>query len=299
MIDTEKLKTIDAEIVLNTLGLPYKKTGDRLMALAAYRDENTASISIQKRGGKWLWKDFGSGKGGSWIDLVMSALNLNYVDAIKFLNNIGNAEVNDERRKGKENFFLGRQEKKSSEIKATDVTKVADLELINYLRSRRVSFIPDWLKQIDYKVIKDNKTYLNFAVGIKNSAGGYAVRNTKIKMNIGRSAYSLFAPDAKKEPIFTVEGLFDGLTVAEKMKDKDYNLIILNSTENLNNKVIEVLSGYKFIIIGFDNDPAGINAENKIIEKINNSEIYKLKFRANDLNEAWVLEEKIEIVKLK
>ncbi len=299
MIDTEKLKTIDAEIVLNTLGLPYKKTGDRLMALAAYRDENTASISIQKRGGKWLWKDFGSGKGGSWIDLVMSALNLNYVDAIKFLNNIGNAEVNDERRKGKENFFLGRQEKKSSEIKATDVTKVADLELINYLRSRRVSFIPDWLKQIDYKVIKDNKTYLNFAVGIKNSAGGYAVRNTKIKMNIGRSAYSLFAPDAKKEPIFTVEGLFDGLTVAEKMKDKDYNLIILNSTENLNNKVIEVLSGYKFIIIGFDNDPAGINAENEIIEKINNSEIYKLKFRANDLNEAWVLEEKIEIVKLK
>ncbi len=104
--------------------------------------------------------------------------------------------------------------------------------------------------------------------------------------------------DAKKDLIFIVEGLFDGLTIAEKMKDKDYNLIILNSTENLNNKAIEVLKGYKNIIIGFDNDHAGINAENKIIERINNSEIYQLKFRANDLNEAWVLKEKIEVVRL-
>ena len=166
-------------------------------------------------------------------------------------------------------------------------------------RAISLSHIPDWLKQINYTVIKGDKTYRNKALGVQNSAGGYAIRNSNIKINIGRSAHSLFAPDAKKEPIFTVEGLFDGLTVAEKMKDKDYNLIILNSTENLNNKVIEVLSGYKFIIIGFDNDAAGINAENKIIGRINDSEIYKLKFRANDLNEAWVLEEKIEIVKLK
>ena len=72
MINTEKLKTINAEIILNFLGLPYRRTGDRIMATASYRDENTASISIQQRYGKWLWKDFGSGSGGSWIDLVMA-----------------------------------------------------------------------------------------------------------------------------------------------------------------------------------------------------------------------------------
>ena len=72
MINTEKLKTIDVEIILNVLGLPYIRTGDRIMATASYRDENTASISIQERYGKWLWKDFGSGSGGSWIDPVMA-----------------------------------------------------------------------------------------------------------------------------------------------------------------------------------------------------------------------------------
>ena len=72
MIDTEKLKSIDAEIILNVLNISYKKTGDRIMASAIYRDEKTASISIQEHAGRWLWKDFGSGQGGSWIDLVMA-----------------------------------------------------------------------------------------------------------------------------------------------------------------------------------------------------------------------------------
>ena len=312
MIDTEKLKTIDPEIILNTIGIRYKRTGSRLMAIAEWRGEQTPSISIQEKNGRYLWLDFGTGKGGSWIDLVMTVKCIGYLEALKFLNDIENAEIIDFRKK--EDFSFDRQKKKSkykrisnicgknsSFIKITEITDITDINLINYLHSRAISLshIPDWLKQINYTVIKGDKTYRNKALGVQNSAGGYAIRNSNIKINIGRSAHSLFAPDAKKEPIFTVEGLFDGLTVAEKMKDKDYNLIILNSTENLNNKVIEVLSGYKFIIIGFDNDAAGINAENKIIGRINDSEIYKLKFRANDLNEAWVLEEKIEIVKLK
>ena len=120
MIDTEKLKTIDAETVLNTLGLPYKKTGDRLMALASYRDENTESISIQKRGGKWLWKDFGSGIGGSWIDLVMSALSLNYIDAIKFLNDIENAEIDNDNYK--KNFSFGGQKEKEFKPNGIKIT---------------------------------------------------------------------------------------------------------------------------------------------------------------------------------
>ena len=120
MIDTEKLKTIDAETVLNALGLPYKKTGDRLMALATYRNENTGSISIQKRGGKWLWKDFGSEMGGSWIDLVMSALSLNYIDAINFLNNIENAEINN--CDYKKNFSFGCQKEKEFKPNGIEIT---------------------------------------------------------------------------------------------------------------------------------------------------------------------------------
>ncbi len=296
MIDTEKLKTIEAETVLNALGLPYKKTGDRLMALAAYRDENTESISIQKRDEKWLWKDFGDETGGSWIDLVMAVLNLNYIDAIKFLNEIENAEINND--SYKKNFSFGGQKEKEfkpAAVEITAVTEIKNFELIDYLHLRAVYFIPDWLKQINYSVIKNNKTYLNSALGIKNSAGGYALRNEKIKMNIGKSAYSLFSKDPKKKLIFVVEGMFDGLTVAEKMKDRLYDLIILNSVKNLNGFVLEILSNYKNIILALDNDEGGKEAQNRIIRHIKSVPINKLTFKAKDLNEALILKEKIGV----
>ena len=297
MIDTEKLKTIDAEVILNFLGLPYRKTGDRIIATATYRDENTASISIQERYGKWLWKDFGSGNGGSWIDLVMAVKDLDYLDAIKFLNDIENAEINNGGQE-KRPFSFDRREDKPNRIEITAITKIIDVELINYLRSRAISFMPDWLRQVDYTVIKDNKTYLNSAVCIKNSAGGYAIRNQKIKsikMNIGKSAYSLFAKDSKKELVSVVEGLFDGLTIAQTFRNKIYGLIILNSIKNLNNEVMETLSGYKNIVLALDNDASGKEAEDKIVRQVKNSKIHKLTFKAKDLNQAFILKEKIGV----
>jgi hypothetical protein len=38
MIDTEKLKKIDPEIILNVLGMQYKHIGLRLMATTEYRE---------------------------------------------------------------------------------------------------------------------------------------------------------------------------------------------------------------------------------------------------------------------
>ena len=100
--------------------------------------------------------------------------------------------------------------------------------------------------------------------------------------------------DSKKELVFVAEGMFDGLTIAEKMRNRLYDLIILNSVKNLNNKVIEILSSYKNIVLALDNDTAGKETENKIIRQIKNVPIHKLTFKAKDLNEAFVLKEKKE-----
>lgn len=298
MIDTEKLKAINPEIILNALDISYKRTGSRLMATATYREEQTPSISIQEKNGRYLWIDFGTGQGGSWIDLVMAVKDLNYIDAIKFLNNIesyGNAEVTEIREKT--NFFFGSQEKRFNKntIKISSISDVTDKDLINYLHDRAIGNMPEWLKQINYSVEKNNKTYQNSAICIKNSAGGYAIRNQKIKMNIGKNAYSLFCKGDQRELIFITEGLFDGLTVSEKMGDRIYDLIILNSINNLNAKAIEILSGYENIIIALDNDAAGTEAEDKIVQQVKNSKIHKLTFKAKDLNEAFVLKEKIGV----
>ena len=114
-------------------------------------------------------------------------------------------------------------------------------------------------------------------------------------MNIGKSAYSLFAKDSKKELVSVVEGLFDGLTIAQTFRNKIYGLIILNSIKNLNNEVMETLSGYENIIIALDNDAAGMEAEDKIVRQVKNSKIHKLTFKAKDLNESFVLKEKIGV----
>ena len=89
--------------------------------------------------------------------------------------------------------------------------------------------------------------------------------------------------------------MFDGLTVAEKMKDRLYDLIILNSVKNLNAFVLEILSNYKNIILALDNDESGKEAENKIISQIKSVSIYKLNFKAKDLNAALILKEKIGV----
>ena len=58
---------------------------------------------------------------------------------------------------------------------------------------------------------------------------------------------------------------------------------------------MEILSGYKKIILAMDNDDAGNKAQNAILRQIKNVNIYKLTFKAKDLNEAFVLKEKIGV----
>ena len=77
--------------------------------------------------------------------------------------------------------------------------------------------------------------------------------------------------------------------------DRIYDLIILNSVNNLNDKAIETLSGYENIIIALDNDAAGMEAKDKIVRQVKNVNIHKLTFKAKDLNEAFVLKEKIGV----
>ena len=79
------------------------------------------------------------------------------------------------------------------------------------------------------------------------------------------------------------------------MGDRIYDLIILNSINNLNAKAIEILSGYENIIIALDNDVAGTEAKDKIVRQVKNVNIHKLTFEAKDLNQAFILKEKIGV----
>lgn len=292
MIDSEKLKTIPPEILLPILGISHRTVGNRIMATAVYRDERTASISVQEKGGRYLWFDFGDDrKKGSWIDLVMAVKGFNYIEALKFLNKIENAEI--PAYKNKDNNTEKKQNRKN-EIKIISVGNITDAGLIKYLNSRVIKSVPDWLLQINYEVIviKTNKKYLNSALCIKNIKGGYAIRNPRFKMFIGPAAFTYINNNA--EIIVVVEGFFNALSLYEmyEIKNKSFDILILNSTNNLNDNAIDILKTYRNVVLALDPDNAGAEAENKIINKLKltgtETGIFKLKFQGRDLNDELI-----------
>ncbi|MHB1680717.1 MAG: toprim domain-containing protein [bacterium] len=292
MINTEELKKIEPEVILNLLSIPYRRTGNRIMAEATFRAENTASISIQHKEGKYLWKDFGGEIGGSWIDLVMLVRNCDYLSAIKFLNyinggqeTVSSGQINIDKQDGKT--------KKGSEINIISVEdKITDKNLIWYLRSRAIKSIPEWLLQINYEVIKNGKKYNNSALCVKNEKGGYALRNQRIKMNIGPASYSLIKNAKTNNKIIATEGMFDCLSIYQYLdNDLKVDILILNSTENLNKSAIAILNNYKNIVLVLDNDEGGKKVSSKVKESLkgktvkDNSYIYK---DYKDFNECYM-----------
>lgn len=81
--DIAKIKEIPIEEICRSYGLNLKRTGDNLWG--RIRNEKTDSFSINPK--KNIWRDWGTGEGGSVIDLVMKLENTNEGRAISILGN--------------------------------------------------------------------------------------------------------------------------------------------------------------------------------------------------------------------
>ena len=283
MIDVNAIKRIDPEIVLSKLGLSYKKVGGNIFT--SIRDEKTPSVSIHNKNGQWLYKDFGDGSGGSWIDLTMKVLNVDYKSAIQILSSDYSISAPSFSRPAFEKKDIATKRKNSMTINAVK-DQIDDKRLIEYLKSRNITIIPSWLKQINYTVTKNDKEYINNALAIKNSKDGYALRSEKFKGNIGASGYSFFKGANPDKNLIIVEGMFDALSVNQINRNVD--ILCLNSVENLNDKVVQAIKNknYKKVLIGLDNDEAGKKAVLKLKSLDNTFEI-KLK-DCKDINDCLV-----------
>ena len=70
--ELHRIKSIAPEIILSDLGIPFVKRPSYIEVPAVWRGEKRPSVSIQQNDlEEWLWHDFGTDEGGSWIDLVM------------------------------------------------------------------------------------------------------------------------------------------------------------------------------------------------------------------------------------
>lgn len=84
MMNIEDTKHLSIKDYLKEQGIcPTKEHSGYGMYKSPFRDEKTASIKVDYQ--KNLWHDFGSGEGGSIIDLVMKMHKCNFIQAIEFI----------------------------------------------------------------------------------------------------------------------------------------------------------------------------------------------------------------------
>jgi len=86
-------KVFESSRVEEVIGdfVQLKKSGSNFKGLSPFSEERTPSFMVSPV--KQIWKDFSSGKGGTAITFLMEHEHFTYPEAIKYLANKYNIEV--------------------------------------------------------------------------------------------------------------------------------------------------------------------------------------------------------------
>lgn len=265
--EIELVKSLPPEIVLGKLGIPYKRVGSQLMALATWRGERHPSVSVQNIDGVWLWHDFGTDQGGSWIDLLMTIKGIGYVEAVRELRCwLREAE-------GWDWDLLHSQIQLetgySSSAEITKIEPVSHPALIRYLKERGITHIPEWLREVHWERFDsytgEKKRY--FGLGVRNINGGWMIRNSVWKGTLGSGGPAVIDEPDPSGRIAVVEGLFDALALCQIGIAQKY--VILGGTGNVVQAVpILYRMEPKEVMLALDNDEAGKQAAEYLLDRI-------------------------------
>jgi hypothetical protein len=297
-------EVLDPREVLSYLGVEYKEMGGYLLARSPIREDDTEpsfSVFWDDRSGCWRWKDHGTGESGTMIDLWMRVRNLDYVDAVKEMREIFIYDRVAPTTLGELKEFVNKQSESSSRLKEKKIThavvRVGSVEKMReYLKKRGIREIPEWLNEVEYIHLESGKRYVG--VGVRNLSGAWNIRSEGGKYVVRESpeqgqTFSLIRRGENNKKLIVVEGLFDALSLEQVRRKKDYDIVVLNSTENSEEFVHSgIAHEYDRLILALDNDDAGIIAKQRIVDGLYeqgfSGEILELEYEGKDLNDALV-----------
>lgn len=275
----EDIKRISIKEFLKKNGIsPKRENSYSGMYISPLRQESTASFKVNYV--RNLWFDYGLGKGGSIIDLVMAMQNCDLVTAIKSLEEPGNIRIPVYRSE------VDLVVPPSIEIK--HVGPLVDSRLLYYLRTRGIK--PEvairHCREVYYKFSSDK---LYYAIGFHNDAGGWELRNSQFKG--GTSPKTITSQDNGGDTVAVFEGFMDYLSYLSMKKEvrPQTDAIILNSVTNLP-KALPWIKAHGTILTYLDNDKAGRSTTEQIREQIPGSTVIdraELYRNFNDLNDYW------------
>lgn len=252
--------------------LPNQERAGYGMYLSPFRNESSPSFKVDY--GKNLWYDFGSGDGGSIIDLVMRLENCSVSEATKRLEN-GSS------------FSFHRAESVKSAQSSLQIMSVKLLEnhyLINYLQSKRainIDIAREYCREVHYTT--GGKPF--FAVGFQGDARGWELRNEYFKGSTSPKSPTIIGNGSSACLLF--EGFMDMLSylTLKNAIRSSMDVVVLNSVHNLS-RAEEFLKQHQTIHCLLDNDESGKRALAEVQkfgrESIDHSPFYR---NHKDLNE--------------
>ena len=259
---------------------PRWERGNRGMYLSPLRKERTASFSVSYD--KNLWHDFGTGEGDSIIDLVARMEGCSEIEAARRLA-IGEHGIL---------VPIHVEALRTNEPTPSRLTILSDRELthpalLGYLSGRGIypAIARTYCREVRYTI--GGKEY--FAIGFRNDAGGWELRNPRFKGS--STPKNITTLDNGSDTAMVFEGFIDFLSYLSLKANPTpaIDTTVLNSVTNLQ-KAVPFLSCHRVVHAFLDNDDAGRKALARLEESLPSTEVIDQSvFYCNhkDLNEYW------------
>ncbi len=242
--------------------------------LATWRGEKHSSVSyLESTQGHWYWTDFGTGEGGSHIDLIMKQFGLSYSQAIYKLKDICDEQTPVIVSR---NFYFplpsSRASKLSWEIQFMRPCGTKDVQVLKtqrHLDSRKIPL--DSLKWMG--ISHPYKKFHRQCYGIKNSSGGYELFSgyssnhaLSFKSCCGRKDISVINRNTRDWVVS--ESLIDALSVMKLVDHSALSVMSLNGVGQINRAgafLAKYHSRVDRLIVALDHDHAGKIAQEKMV----------------------------------
>lgn len=249
-MNTIQAKQIQIVDYLESLGyFPSQKSGSDYWyhSMLPGRKDNTPSFKVDTQ--KNLWKDWGapSKTGGTLIDFGTTYHQCSISDFLNILETGRSFKIHQP--------ALKNEATDKKEIVITRVKEFDSFILLRYAESRRIPqhILRHYCNEVHYQM--NDKNY--FAIGFKNDAGGYALRNQVIKAASKPNGPTFIDNNADTVAVF--EGFFNFLSykvITEKQDMKNENYLILNST-SFAEQSLPILQRHIESHLYLDNDKTG------------------------------------------
>jgi hypothetical protein len=230
---------------------PKKRKSDYGMYFSPFRAETVPSFKVDYR--KNLWYDFGSGEGGTMVDLVMKLYRCTFHEAMKRIESGNTPSI----------ILPTKIIPPAYKTILRDVRPLANKALIGYLTERGIHTETAKSQCVEVHYSVNDKKY--YAVGFRNDADGYELRNRYFKGSVSPKDITTFAVSTVNCMIF--EGFMDFLSylTINRQLHPQMNTMVLNSTAHLG-KAMNFLKHHHLIQAYLDNDASGKQVLSEIVK---------------------------------